>query len=280
MGAVASKNGCRGAAAAVLFDGAFRVEFRNLTNSSVHARFLSTALEDSDRSCATDASLASAPSEPLHCVTWERAIELWQSPEVSGSTFRRITVNALKTVEFDAFYWETPPFSGATASKTSFEFVALDAPGLKGTVADGSAFSEHLATPPPPPPLADNNVGQFRVFENLGRDAWLVSPPDIVDRSMSPNTMAHLASFIRGAPDSMKLQLFSALGRTLSREISGHDSGLGAADGGGERTGGLIPLWVNTEGSGVPFLHVRIDRRPKYIHYEPYRVWLPAHGHK
>ncbi len=41
---------------------------------------------------------------------WELAIELWQSPEASKSTFRRITVNALKTVEFDASYWETPPF--------------------------------------------------------------------------------------------------------------------------------------------------------------------------
>jgi len=69
-------------AAAVLFDGAFRVEFRSLTNSSVHARFFSTALEDSDRSCAdaslasADALLASAPSEPVHCVTWERAIAM------------------------------------------------------------------------------------------------------------------------------------------------------------------------------------------------------------
>ena len=56
-----------------------------------------------------------------------------------------------------------------------------DTPGLVGTQADGSAFGEHPAPPAPPP--ADNSVGQFRVFENLGRDALLVAPPDIVDRS-------------------------------------------------------------------------------------------------
>jgi hypothetical protein len=148
-------------------------------------------------------------------------------------------VNALKTVELDAFYWEAPPFSGATASKTSFEFVSLNAPGLAGRVEDGSAFSDVPSPPPPLPPLADNNVGQFRVFKNLDRKGWLVSPPDIVDRSISPNTMAHLASFIRRAPYSMKLQLFAALGRTLSRELSGHVGGP-VASAGGERTGGGI----------------------------------------
>ena len=29
--------------------------------------------------------------------------------------------------------------------------------------------------------------------------------------------------------------------------------------------------WLNTEGSGVPWLHVRIDSSPKYYHHDPYR---------
>ncbi len=34
---------------------------------------------------------------------------------------------------------------------------------------------------------------------------------------------------------------------------------------------GAAPRWLNTSGLGVPWLHVRIDSRPKYITYRPYR---------
>eukprot|EP00802_Teleaulax_amphioxeia_P011411 Tamp_11443.p1 GENE.Tamp_11443~~Tamp_11443.p1 ORF type:complete len:209 (+),score=12.46 Tamp_11443:933-1559(+) len=94
---------------AVLSDGPFRAEIRSLTSSTIHARFLSTALEHS-RLCGADAS--PPPSQPWRCVTWEHAIDLWKSPGANGSSFRRITVSALRTVDFDAFFWETPPFSG------------------------------------------------------------------------------------------------------------------------------------------------------------------------
>ncbi len=30
--------------------------------------------------------------------------------------------------------------------------------------------------------------------------------------------------------------------------------------------------WLNTEGGGVAWLHVRIDQRPKYYHYAPYKT--------
>ena len=74
---------------AVLSDGLFRAEIRSLTSSTIHARFLSTALEHS-RLCGADAS--PPPSQPWRCVTWEHAIDLWKSPGANGSSFRRITV--------------------------------------------------------------------------------------------------------------------------------------------------------------------------------------------
>lgn len=33
------------------------------------------------------------------------------------------------------------------------------------------------------------------------------------------------------------------------------------------------PLWLSTHGLGVPWLHVRLDPRPKYIHHGPFRRW-------
>jgi hypothetical protein len=31
------------------------------------------------------------------------------------------------------------------------------------------------------------------------------------------------------------------------------------------------PLWLSTSGLGVAWLHVRLDSRPKYYSYAPYR---------
>ena len=35
-----------------------------------------------------------------------------------------------------------------------------------------------------------------------------------------------------------------------------------------------LPVWVSTNGDGVAWLHVRIDERPKYYAYAPYRKFL------
>jgi hypothetical protein len=32
-----------------------------------------------------------------------------------------------------------------------------------------------------------------------------------------------------------------------------------------------LPLWVSTSGLAVPWLHLRLDARPKYYGFEPYK---------
>ena len=34
---------------------------------------------------------------------------------------------------------------------------------------------------------------------------------------------------------------------------------------------GPIPRWLSTAGLGVPWLHLRLDTRPKYYQYGPYK---------
>ena len=34
---------------------------------------------------------------------------------------------------------------------------------------------------------------------------------------------------------------------------------------------GIQPIWLSTAGMGVPWLHVRLDSRPKYYAFGPYR---------
>ncbi len=37
------------------------------------------------------------------------------------------------------------------------------------------------------------------------------------------------------------------------------------------------PVWISTAGTGVPFLHVRFDSRPKYYSWDEYKSY-PTHG--
>ena len=94
--------------------------------------------------------------------------------------------------------------------------------------------------------------GAAAVFVNLGGDAVLVAPAPCEPR----HVYGHLAAFTRGAALQQQLQLWQAVGRALAQTLD-------------ERGG--APIWLNTEGSGVPWLHVRMDSSPKYYHYDAYR---------
>jgi hypothetical protein len=37
---------------------------------------------------------------------------------------------------------------------------------------------------------------------------------------------------------------------------------------------GSTPIWLSTAGDGIAWLHVRLDSRPKYYSYGPYRLFL------
>ncbi len=87
-------------------------------------------------------------------------------------------------------------------------------------------------------------------FDNLGHDAVLVAPVGAV-----PEGCAHLASWCRTAPEAEQHALWKAVGRAVLAWW--------------ERT--PDPLWLSTSGLGVPWLHVRLNRRPKYITHRPYR---------
>lgn len=96
-------------------------------------------------------------------------------------------------------------------------------------------------------------------FHNLCRDAVLMAP---CQSSKSTMCYGHLAAFLRGAPTEQKAQLWQTLGALLQKMLQGGKS--------------QAPIcWVSTDGRSVPWLHVRIDSRPKYIKHSPYRKERP-----
>ncbi|HEX8912981.1 MAG TPA: hypothetical protein VF796_11525 [Humisphaera sp.] len=153
--------------------------------------------------------------------------------------FRTYLSALLAAAPYRAFKWETPAVTVATLARP-FEFVVLEAPGLP-SAGDPSDFAEHFAALKAPAGVA--------TFTNLGGDATLVSPAPAADRS----AYGHLAAFVRGAPDAQKHALWQAVAAAMTRRV------------------GVRPVWLSTAGMGVPWLHVRLDDRPKYYGHAAYR---------
>lgn len=166
--------------------------------------------------------------------TFAEVIRGWRE----DAAFRSMFNDSLARSPFAAFRWETPSVTGATAPRP-FEFVLLDSPGL-AKFPDPEAFAEHFLD------AADATVV---VSPKLGGDAILVVPLPITAAS----SYGHIAAFVRCAPDVQCQALWRSVGEAMTRRI------------------GVKPVWLSTAGAGVSWLHVRLDDRPKYYGFAPYK---------
>jgi hypothetical protein len=158
----------------------------------------------------------------------------WQTDAAFRSWFNGLLADA----PYPAFRWETPAATSATKVQP-FQFVLLDSPGLARRT-EPDAFAEHYRSHP------DSGVV---TFQNLGGDAILVVPCPLGAAS----AYGHLGSFVREGPETQQQALWQAVGDALAARL------------------GDKPVWLSTAGAGVSWLHVRLDSRPKYYGYEPYR---------
>jgi hypothetical protein len=70
---------------------------------------------------------------------------------------------------------------------------------------------------------------------------------------------------VRGAPEEQQLELWRQVGEQVAENLQTYVKS------------DEQPLWLSTDGSGVPWLHVRLDSKPKYIKHLEYRS---LHIHK
>jgi hypothetical protein len=153
------------------------------------------------------------------------------------SELRSRLCDALAATPYEGIRWETPGVRHHTLERP-FEFVVLAAPELVRRPAP-EPFREHFV------PGAD-----VVEFQNLGHDAVLIAPCPRAPL----HACGHLAAFMREAPAAQKDALWRQVGDAMGRRV-------------GER-----PVWLNTAGGGVDWLHVRLDDRPKYYGYRPYQA--------
>lgn len=166
-------------------------------------------------------------------LTVRNVVALWQHNREFCEFFNR----TLAAAPYGAFRWETPALTAATMD-SPFEFVVVESPGLISR-ADAEPFQRHFSG-------IDHGVVSF---PNLSGDAVLIVPTP----QATPDTYAHLASFLRQAPEAQRLSLWPVVAESLMRRI------------------GDKAVWLSTAGAGVAWLHVRLDDTPKYYHYRPYR---------
>ena len=157
---------------------------------------------------------------------------------VEEPDFRDLVRGEMRAAPFAAFRWETPPLS---AGNTKQPFVCLlhDSPDLD-VRADPTDFQPYF-----------QRGKDVVCFDNLGADALLVVPCPV---SGSTN-YSHIAAFHRSAPPTQQHAFWQAVAQAVLERINSQ------------------PLWLSTAGGGVDWLHVRLDKRPKYYRYLPWRRW-------
>ena len=175
--------------------------------------------------------LISESSNPLNFL---RAIELL----ATDAGFRGFMTHLLAETGYRAFRWETPPLD-RTRTTRPFEFVLIDDPGLERN-ADSAVFASYFTG------ITSNDA--VAVVPNLGRTSELIVPRGIA----APSAYPHFAAFLRNAPETQVDVLWRCVADTVLRSLSD------------------APLWLSTAGAGVAWLHVRVDRVPKYYTHRPY----------
>eukprot|EP00303_Exanthemachrysis_gayraliae_P016495 CAMPEP_0206031980 /NCGR_PEP_ID=MMETSP1464-20131121/48290_1 /ASSEMBLY_ACC=CAM_ASM_001124 /TAXON_ID=119497 /ORGANISM="Exanthemachrysis gayraliae, Strain RCC1523" /LENGTH=243 /DNA_ID=CAMNT_0053406091 /DNA_START=43 /DNA_END=774 /DNA_ORIENTATION=+ len=182
-------------------------------------------------------------------LSWDDVIALWRDGGAPSDRFSA----ALAQSPHKAFFWETPPLTQALRTSVPFECITLDAPHLASAAPDPHTFAAHTG--------ARRGQAGAMTFSNLAGDARLVAPcEDAEAAKVGGGTLrryVHLAAFLRGADAVQVRALWAEAARALEDTLA---------------TRGPAPTWVNTEGSGVSWLHLRLDSRPKYVHWGPYRA--------
>jgi len=172
-------------------------------------------------------------------LTYSDVLDLWETEAGFRSYFSRLLAES----PFSAFRWEVPALKKSTAHQM-FQFVLINYPTFATRPTDQKTYSTYFTD--------DDTNGGVVSFLSLGGDARLIVPSPRTDA----NVYGHLAAFVRCAPAQQLDAFWQVVSAVVKSQI------------------GDAPLWLSTAGGGVAWLHVRLDSRPKYYGYSPYKTYV------
>jgi hypothetical protein len=150
----------------------------------------------------------------------------------------------LKSNPFEEYYIEFNPTTFDMIDSVIFEFVLIKTTGFS-LKADIITFGvEKINT----------NSNKIIWFPNPSNSAILVVP--CFNNLFPIDDYIHIGTFMRSSNIKQKLNLVQSMFKIYFNELA------------------LRPnkkLWLSTHGKGVGWLHIRIDKMPKYITNNPYK---------
>jgi hypothetical protein len=190
-------------------------------------------------------------------LSFEKVISLMIDTESDvAAEFRHQLETILKVRDGDGMsqlFWECPPVTYETFESAVFEFVVLPTSSLTHPpiLMSEVHFADKLT--------ASGAAGAAGAvaFTSLGGDATLVAPLPEKGAKDRGSMFTELQAFLEHGSDDQRKLWWKTLAETYTEGLK---SGVGRK------------LWLSTHGGGVGYLHGRIDTRPKYYHYTPYKV--------
>jgi hypothetical protein len=167
----------------------------------------------------------------------ELSIKKWLLLLKNSEAFRKWYNSRLADTDYAAFFWENPPF-GDSILDQSYECNIIDSPFLSEKDPAPETFQNYF-----------EEDKEIVTFPNLGRDALLLVPTPRKEASV----YTHIGEFVRRADWSQIDRLWQKTAYETMKAISS------------------TPKWLSTSGLGVFWLHIRIDRYPKYYQTAEYK---------
>ncbi|MEM7512507.1 MAG: hypothetical protein AAF388_16350 [Bacteroidota bacterium] len=167
-------------------------------------------------------------------LTFREVFTLWKNDPDFVERYRQEILQA----GGGAFFWEHPPLREIDLDQ-AYEVKLVKTNSFDSRTVDEQTFREHFRPDK-----------QVVIFPNLGGDAPLIAPVNHKEKE----TYKHFGAFLRKADTDQVLELFKSISETCLQELAKGKQ-----------------IWLNTEGTGVIWLHVRLDARPKYYKTAKYR---------
>ncbi|HMB62361.1 MAG TPA: toll/interleukin-1 receptor domain-containing protein [Eudoraea sp.] len=170
-------------------------------------------------------------------LTYEQVLNLW----IENDNFLYFYNNLFRKCGFYSYIWETPPVTKSSFSN-DFQFAILNTPSPANIIPDRVTYKKYFDS--------NNDKNGIVTFLNLGRDTLLIVPSPF----RTEDDYSNLDRFYRYASRDQQKSIWKVTANEIKMRITDK------------------PIWVSVAGGGISWLHIRLDPRPKYYRYTPFRT--------